>query len=51
VFGFVISWIAVFQGYDARPTPAGVSRATTTTVVASSLLVLGLDFILTSLMF
>lgn len=51
VFGYVISWIAVFQGYDARPTPSGVSRATTTTVVASSLLVLGLDFILTSLMF
>jgi phospholipid/cholesterol/gamma-HCH transport system permease protein len=51
VFGFVISWIAVFQGYDARPTPDGVSRATTMTVVASSLLVLGLDFVLTSLMF
>jgi phospholipid/cholesterol/gamma-HCH transport system permease protein len=51
VFGFVISWIAVFQGYDARPTSEGVSRATTLTVVASSLLVLGLDFVLTSLMF
>jgi len=51
VFGFVISWIAVFQGYDSRPTPDGVSRATTMTVVASSLLVLGLDFVLTSLMF
>jgi phospholipid/cholesterol/gamma-HCH transport system permease protein len=51
VFGFVISWIAVFQGYDSAPTAEGVSRATTMTVVASSLLVLGLDFVLTSLMF
>ena len=51
VFGFVISWVAVFLGYDDRPTPAGVGRATTMTVVSSSLAVLGLDFILTSLMF
>jgi phospholipid/cholesterol/gamma-HCH transport system permease protein len=51
VFGFVVSWIAVFLGYDARPTPEGVSRATTLTVVSSALMVLGLDFVLTSLMF
>ncbi len=50
-FGVVISWIAVFQGYHAAPTAEGVSRATTRTVVVSSLVVLGLDFILTSLMF
>ncbi|MES9899788.1 MAG: lipid asymmetry maintenance ABC transporter permease subunit MlaE [Sedimenticola sp.] len=51
VFGFVCSWIALFQGYDAIPTSEGVSRATTRTVVHSSLAVLGLDFILTALMF
>ena len=51
VFGTVISWIAVFEGYDAVPTSEGVSAATTRTVVHSSLAVLGLDFILTGLMF
>ncbi|OBS09101.1 lipid asymmetry maintenance ABC transporter permease subunit MlaE [Acidihalobacter prosperus] len=51
VFGVVASWIAVFEGYDAVPTSAGVSRATTRTVVNTSLAVLGLDFILTALMF
>lgn len=50
VFGFVISWIAVYQGYDAIPNPMGVSSATTRTVVYSSLAVLGLDFILTAMM-
>ncbi len=51
VFGFVAGWIALFEGYDAVPTAAGVSRATTRTVVHTSLAVLGLDFILTALMF
>ncbi|OED41090.1 ABC transporter permease [Endozoicomonas sp. (ex Bugula neritina AB1)] len=51
VFGIVITWIAVFQGYDAVPTSEGVSRATTRTVVYSSLAILGLDFILTAVMF
>jgi len=51
VFGFVCAWIAIFQGYDCQPTSAGVSRATTRTVVHSSLAVLGLDFVLTALMF
>ncbi|QIT56306.1 lipid asymmetry maintenance ABC transporter permease subunit MlaE [Aquisalimonas sp. 2447] len=50
-FGFVAGWIAVFEGYDAEPTSAGVSRATTRTVVNTSLAVLGLDFVLTALMF
>lgn len=50
VFGFVITWIAVYQGYDAIPNPLGVSSATTRTVVYSSLAVLGLDFILTAMM-
>ena len=51
VFGFVVSWIAVFEGYDAVPTSEGVSAATTRTVVHSSLAILALDFILTGLMF
>ena len=51
VFGVVCSWIAIFQGYDCVPTSEGVSRATTRTVVHSSLAVLGLDFVLTALMF
>ena len=51
VFGVTISWIAVFEGYDAVPTSEGVSRATNRTVVYSSLAVLGLDFVLTALMF
>ena len=51
VFGFVVTWIAVFEGHDAIPTSEGVSRATTRTVVNASLAVLGLDFVLTSLMF
>ncbi|WP_111495748.1 MULTISPECIES: lipid asymmetry maintenance ABC transporter permease subunit MlaE [Marinobacter] len=51
VFGFVCSWIAVYQGYDSVPTSEGISSATTKTVVYSSLAVLGLDFILTAVMF
>jgi phospholipid/cholesterol/gamma-HCH transport system permease protein len=51
VFGIAISWIAVFEGYDAPPTAEGVSGATTRTVVTSSLAVLGLDFIMTAFMF
>jgi phospholipid/cholesterol/gamma-HCH transport system permease protein len=50
-FGVVITWIAVFEGYDTLPTSEGVSAATTRTVVHSSLAVLGLDFVLTALMF
>ena len=51
VFGFTVSFVALFVGYQAAPTPEGVSRATTMTVVVASLAVLGLDFILTALMF
>ena len=51
VFAFVVTWIAVFQGYDCEPTSEGISRATTRTVVYASLAMLGLDFILTALMF
>jgi len=51
VFGFAVSFVALFQGYEAQPTPEGVARATTRTVVISSLLVLWLDFLLTAWMF
>jgi len=51
VFGFVTTWIAVFEGYDTIPTSEGVSRATTRTVVHSAFAVLALDFVLTALMF
>ncbi len=50
VFGFVVVWVAVFQGYYAEPNAAGISRATTNTVVFSSLMILGLDFVLTAVM-
>ncbi|UZR30088.1 lipid asymmetry maintenance ABC transporter permease subunit MlaE [Methylococcus mesophilus] len=51
VFGAVVTWIAVFEGYDAVPTSEGVSRATTRSVVYSAFAVLGCDFVLTALMF
>jgi phospholipid/cholesterol/gamma-HCH transport system permease protein len=51
VFGFAVTFIALYQGYEAQPTPEGVARATTRTVVIGSLTVLGLDFLLTALMF
>ena len=51
VFGVAVTWIAVFEGYDAPPTAEGVSRATTRTVVTASLAILALDFVLTALMF
>jgi phospholipid/cholesterol/gamma-HCH transport system permease protein len=51
VFGFAVTFIAVYQGYQSQPTPEGVARATTRTVVIASLSVLWLDFLLTALMF
>lgn len=50
VFGVVATWIAVYQGYDSMPTSEGIGKATTQTVVISSLAVLGLDFVLTAVM-
>lgn len=50
VFGFVVAWISVYQGYFAQPTSAGIASATTRTVVYSSLAILGLDFVLTAMM-
>lgn len=51
VFGFLVTWIAVFQGYDCIPTSEGIALATTRTVVYSSLVILGADFVLTAVMF
>lgn len=50
VFGFVVTWIAVYQGQITLPTAEGIGRATTRTVVYASLAVLGLDFVLTTMM-
>lgn len=51
VFGFAVTFIALYQGYAAKPTPEGVAQATTRTVVRASLMVLWLDFLMTALMF
>ena len=51
VFGLVVTWVAVFEGYSAAPTTEGVSRATTRAVVTASLAVLGLDYVMTAIMF
>ena len=51
VFGVICSFVAVYQGFEAKATPEGVARATTRTVVISSLAVLSSDFLLTALMF
>ncbi len=51
VFGLTVTFVALLQGFEAQPTPEGVSRATTRTVVVASLAVLALDFILTAMMF
>jgi len=51
VFGITVSFVALRQGFEGQPTPEGVARATTRTVVMASLSVLALDFVLTALMF
>ncbi|MET4578798.1 lipid asymmetry maintenance ABC transporter permease subunit MlaE [Ottowia thiooxydans] len=51
VFGVTVTFVALLQGYRAKPTAEGVARATTRTVVMASLMVLGLDFLLTAMMF
>jgi phospholipid/cholesterol/gamma-HCH transport system permease protein len=50
VFGLVATWIALYQGNYCMPTPEGIARATTRTVVYASLAILGLDFLLTAVM-
>jgi phospholipid/cholesterol/gamma-HCH transport system permease protein len=51
VFGVTVTFVALLEGFEATATPEGVSRATTRTVVVASLAVLGLDFVLTAMMF
>ena len=51
VFAFIITWVALFNGFHVIPNPQGISRATTKSVVTASLLVLGMDFLLTVFMF
>ncbi|WP_407695863.1 lipid asymmetry maintenance ABC transporter permease subunit MlaE [Shewanella sedimentimangrovi] len=51
VFAVVVTWIALYRGYEVVPNPEGISKATTSTVVQSSLAVLALDFLLTAIMF
>lgn len=50
VFAFLVTWVAVYQGFSCEPTAKGISMATTRSVVYASLLVLGFDFLLTALM-
>ena len=51
VFGFICTFVALYQGYEAKATPEGVAHGTTRTVVIASLGVLMMDFVLTALMF
>lgn len=51
IFGIAVTLIALYEGWNARATPEGVAKATTRTVVSGALVVLGLDFLLTALMF
>ncbi|MCL1066838.1 lipid asymmetry maintenance ABC transporter permease subunit MlaE [Shewanella olleyana] len=51
IFGIVVTWIALYRGYEVTPNPEGISKATTSTVVQASLAVLALDFLLTAIMF
>ncbi len=51
VFGLTVTFVALLQGHECKPTPEGVSLATTRTVVVASLAVLALDFVLTAMMF
>lgn len=51
VFAVLVTWVAVFQGYDSPPTAEGMSMATTRTVVISSVLILASDFLLTLVLY
>ncbi|MBF22904.1 lipid asymmetry maintenance ABC transporter permease subunit MlaE [Neopusillimonas maritima] len=51
IFGAAVTLIALYEGWNAKATPEGVAHATTRTVVSGALVVLGLDFLLTALMF
>lgn len=51
IFGFIITWISVFQGVKSESTNSGIAFATTNSVVYSSFAILGLNFFLTAIMF
>jgi phospholipid/cholesterol/gamma-HCH transport system permease protein len=51
LFGIVVTWIAVYQGYDTEPTAEGIGLSTTRTVVLSSVMILAMDFLLTLSMY
>ncbi|MCZ6659024.1 MAG: lipid asymmetry maintenance ABC transporter permease subunit MlaE [Gammaproteobacteria bacterium] len=51
VFAIIVTWIAVYQGYDTLPTAEGIGLATTRTVVHSSVMILAMDFVLTLTMY
>ncbi len=51
VFGFVIGLMGTWCGYTSAGGAQGVGRATTTAVVASSILILALDYVLTEAFF
>lgn len=51
VFAILVTWVAVFQGYDSEPTAEGMAMSTTRTVVTSSVLILAVDFLLTLVMY
>ena len=49
VFGVLVGWIATYRGYTSAPTSAGVSAATTATVVVASVSILIFDYFITAL--
>lgn len=51
VFGFIICLMGCYQGYNSKRGAEGVGRSTTNSVVASSILILLLDCILTFVLF
>ncbi|MBV1797279.1 ABC transporter permease [Siccirubricoccus sp. G192] len=51
VFGFIVALMGTWCGYNSRGGAQGVGGATTTAVVASSILILALDYVLTEIFF
>jgi phospholipid/cholesterol/gamma-HCH transport system permease protein len=49
IFGLIVGLIATYRGYTSEPNAAGVSRATTSTVVIASVTILFSDYFITAL--
>ena len=49
VFGALVGLIATYRGYTSEPSSAGVSAATTSTVVIASVSILVVDYVITAL--